>query len=76
MLTLLGTLGLLLGLAVGVPLVAYGLSALLDRDNWRKRGGSPGLGGRPVGPTGQDPTKPLAPMSRSNDPGEPDGTVS
>lgn len=76
-LTLLGTAGLLLAMAIDVPLLAYGLSALLDRST---RGGDDGDDGRGglLAPRRPGPTGPPTPMTRSTEPGkeEQDGTVS
>lgn len=72
-LTLLGAAGLLAAMAIVVPLLAYGLSALLDRS---RRDGDDGRGGvlapRPPGTSG-----PPAAMTRSTETEEDrDGTVS
>ena len=76
-LALLGAVGFIVALALVVPLLAYGLSALFDPTNWKKRGGEgdDGQGGLLV-PRRPSPSGPPAPMTRSTDPGKRDGTVS
>lgn len=73
-LTLLGAAGFLIALAVVVPVLAYGLSALLDRDNWGNRGDD-GRGGLPA-PQQPGPSTPASPTTRSTEPGDDVGTVS
>jgi hypothetical protein len=74
--TLLGTAGFLLAMAVVVPLLAYGLSALLDRSFRRGGDGNDGQGGV-LAPRPPSPSGPAPPMTRSTEPGkEEDGTVS
>lgn len=75
LLTLLGTLGLLIAMAVVVPLLAYGLSALVDRITRGGDDGDDGRGGTRV-PRKPRPSGPAAPMTRSAKPGQRDGTVS
>lgn len=75
-LTLLGTVGLLATMAIVVPLLAYGLSALVDRIT-RGDDGEDGQGGL-LAPRRPGPSGPPAPITRSAEPGkdQDDGTVS
>jgi hypothetical protein len=73
-LTVLGTVGLLVAMGVGVPLLAYGLSALLDGSRRGGEGGGEGRGGVPVRPPG--PPGPPTSMTRSAESKDRDGTVS
>ena len=76
MLTLLGAAGLLAAMAVVVPLLAYGLSALVDRITRGRDDGHEGRGGTLV-PRKPKPSGPSTPMTRSAEPGKDrDGTVS
>ncbi|WP_332641868.1 hypothetical protein [Aeromicrobium sp.] len=72
LLTVLGGAGLLAAMAVVVPLLAYGLSALFDWNNWGNRDDD-GRGGVPA-PQRPGPSTPPSPMTRSAEPGESDGT--
>lgn len=74
-LTLMGAVGFLAATAIVVPLLAYGLSALLDPSNRRRNDGDEGRGGV-LAPRQPGPSGPPDPMTKSAEPGDEEGTVS
>lgn len=80
MLTVLAAAGFIAALVVFVPLLAYGLSALVDWRNWRGPRGGDGQGGARVprrpGPSVPPPAMAArSPETEHTEPDRGDGTV-